>query len=70
MAADVKHEFPHPWGHNALRPLSTGYRDWHDHSHYMTPTDTFDTMLLMELDKEAATVAALILDNLSFDHDF
>jgi len=78
MAADVKNEFlhawqgymQHAWGHDALRPLSAGYRDWHDHSLYMTPVDAFDTMLLMGLDEEATHAKALILDNLTFDHDF
>ena len=42
------------WGHDALRPVSGGYRDWYDVSLVMTPLDAFDTMLLMGLDEEAA----------------
>ena len=36
----------------------------------MTPLDAFDTMLLMGLDDEAAEAKALILEQLTFDHDF
>jgi mannosidase alpha-like ER degradation enhancer 2 len=60
----------HAWGHDDLRPVSRGFRDWYDGSTlYMTPVDAFDTMLLMGLDDEAAAAKAVILDSLSFDHD-
>jgi mannosidase alpha-like ER degradation enhancer 2 len=36
----------------------------------MTPVDAFDTMLLMGLHREADEAKRLVLDNLSFDHDF
>jgi mannosidase alpha-like ER degradation enhancer 2 len=36
----------------------------------MTPVDAFDTMLLMGLDSSAARARDLILERLSFDHDF
>ncbi len=74
----VRSEFLHAWngyveyawGHDALMPLSRGYRDWYDVSLYMTPVDAFDTMLLMGLDREADEAKRLVLENLSFDHDF
>ena len=78
MAAWVKDAFLHAWngyeeyawGHDALKPLSRGYRDWYDHSLYMTPLDAFDTMLLMGHSEQAARAKQLVLDSLSFDHDF
>lgn len=77
-AVKVKQEFLHAWngyktyawGHDALTPLSPGWRDWYDVSLLMTPVDAFDTMVLMGLNKEAATAKQLIVDSLSFDHDF
>ncbi len=60
----------HAWGHDALKPLSLGFRDWYGHSLYMTPVDAFDTMLLMGDTEEAARAKRLILDSLSFDRDF
>jgi mannosidase alpha-like ER degradation enhancer 2 len=59
----------HAWGHDALRPLSRGWRDWYDTTLVMTPLDAYDTMLLMGLDAEAARAKQLILERLSFDHD-
>jgi predicted alpha-1,2-mannosidase len=78
MAEAVKAEFLHAWngylqyarGHDALMPLSRGYRDWYETSMVMTPLDGFDTMLLMGLDGEAAEAKELIMEGLSFDHDF
>lgn len=60
----------HAWGHDDLKPLSASYRDWHDAPLYMTPLDAFDTMILMGLDEEAERAKGLILENLTFDHDF
>ncbi len=60
----------HAWGHDGLNPVSETYYDWYDASLYMTPLDAFDTMLLMGLDDEALRAKQLILENLSFDHDF
>src|SRR3989304_4966346 len=59
----------HAWGHDALRPLSRGWRDWYDVSLVMTPLDASDTMLLMGLDAEAERAKELIFERLSFDHD-
>ncbi|MGD8868010.1 MAG: glycoside hydrolase family 47 protein [Gemmatimonadales bacterium] len=77
LAERVKAEFLHAWngyvryawGHDALEPLSQGYRDWYETSLYMTPLDAFDTMLLMGLTDEAERTKQLVLDSLSFDHD-
>lgn len=78
MAEAVKAEFLHAWngylryarGHDALLPLSRGYRDWYDVSLVMTPVDGFDTMLLMGLENEAEEAKTLIMEGLTFDHDF
>jgi len=59
----------HAWGHDALRPLTRGWRDWYDTTLVMTPVDAYDTMLLMGLDAEAERAKELILERLSFDHD-
>lgn len=77
MAERVKQEFLHAWngykryawGHDELRPLSKGYRDWYASSLYMTPVDALDTMELMGLKKEADEDRELIDKNLSFDKD-
>ncbi len=78
LAQQVRSEFLHAWegyksyawGHDQLKPLSRSYRDWHAASLYMTPLDAFDTMLLMGLAVEAQEAKQLILENLTFDHDF
>ncbi len=77
-AEAVKAEFLHAWngyleyarGFDALRPLSRTGRNWYGVSLVMTPLDAFDTMLLMGLENEAADAKELILEGLSFDHDF
>ncbi len=77
MAKRVRQEFLHAWnaykqyawGHDDLKPLSKGYRDWHAVSLYMTPVDAMDTMLLMGLTDEAAETREFVVKNLSFDHD-
>ena len=76
-AAEVKAEFLHAWngykqyawGHDDLKPLSKTYHDWYPEPLLMTPVDALDTMILMELDDEAAATKEYILDNLSFDKD-
>jgi mannosidase alpha-like ER degradation enhancer 2 len=57
------------WGHDELRPLSRGVRDWYGEPLLMTPVDAYDTMLLMGLGEEAASAKGLILQRLSFDRD-
>ena len=58
------------WGHDELRPLSNGYRDWYPASLLMTPVDGYDTMVLMGLTAQADSAKRLILDSLKFDRDF
>src|SRR5256884_1405084 len=77
LAARVRTEFLHAWnnyeryawGHDALRPLSKTPHDWYGQSLLMTPVDALDTLLLMNLDAEAAKAKALIVNDLSFDRD-
>jgi hypothetical protein len=57
------------WGHDALRPLSKTPHDWYGQSLLMTPVDALDTLILMNLDAEAAKAQALIVNDLSFDRD-
>jgi mannosidase alpha-like ER degradation enhancer 2 len=76
-AEEVRAEFLHAWngykqyawGHDELKPLSRGYRDWYGTSLYITPVDALDTMILMGLTKEADEARELIVHNLSFDKD-
>jgi len=77
LAAEVKAEFVHAWngykkyawGHDDLKPLSKGYHDWYPQPLLMTAVDSLDTMILMDMDDEAAATKGYILDNLSFDKD-
>ena len=57
------------WGHDALRPLSKTPHDWYGKSLLMTPVDALDTLILMNLDAEAAKAHTLIVNDLSFDRD-
>jgi mannosidase alpha-like ER degradation enhancer 2 len=77
MAEKVKAEFLHAWsgykkyawGDDSLKPLSKKGSNWYAHSMVMTPIDAFDTMILMDLNKEAEECKNLIFEKLSFDHD-
>jgi ER degradation enhancer, mannosidase alpha-like 2 len=77
VAARVRSEFLHAWnnyeryawGHDALRPLTKTPHDWYGQSLLMTPVDALDTLILMNLEPEAAKVRALISKDLSFDRD-
>jgi mannosidase alpha-like ER degradation enhancer 2 len=77
FASEVREAFLHAWngyvasawGHDALRPLSGGWRDWYDVSLLMTPVDAWDTMRLMGLDAQADSARDLIFAELSFDRD-
>ncbi|MFZ3375807.1 MAG: glycoside hydrolase family 47 protein [Chthoniobacterales bacterium] len=77
VADRVRTEFLHAWnnyeryawGHDALRPLSKTAHDWYGQSLLMTPVDALDTLLLMNLDAEAAKTRSLIVNELSFDRD-
>src|SRR5512132_922849 len=77
LASEVKAEFLHAWngykkyawGHDDLKPLSKTYHDWYPQPLLMTPVDSLDTMILMDMKEEAAATKQYILDNLSFDKD-
>ena len=77
LAAEVKAEFLHAWngykkyawGHDDLKPLTKTYHDWYTQPLLMTAVDSLDTMILMDMDDEAAATKQYILDNLSFDKD-
>ena len=77
LAAEVKAEFLHAWngykkyawGHDDLKPLSKTYHDWYPQPLLMTPVDSLDTMIIMEMDDEVATTKKYILENISFDKD-
>src|ERR1051325_9358473 len=77
LAAEVKAEFLHAWngykkyawGHDDLNPLSKTPHDWYTQPLLMTPVDSLDTMIIMDLNDEAAETKQYILDNLSFDKD-
>jgi mannosidase alpha-like ER degradation enhancer 2 len=76
-AAQIRQEFLHSWkaykryawGHDELKPLSKGHRDWHAVSLYMTPVDALDTMILMGLTREADQTRELVVQHLSFDQN-
>ncbi|HZI55714.1 MAG TPA: glycoside hydrolase family 47 protein [Verrucomicrobiae bacterium] len=77
MALQVRGEFlyawnaykQYAWGHDELKPLSKGSRDWHSVSLLMTPVDALDTMIMMGLTDEANKTRKYIDENLSFDQD-
>ena len=77
MATQVRAEFLHAWnaykqyawGHDELKPLSHGYRDWYGVPLLMTPVDALDTLILMGLTDEADKTRELIVHDLSFDKD-
>ena len=93
MADRVRGDFLHAWsgykqyawGHDELKPLSKGWRDWYAStptsakaalagdpdgtSLLMTPVDALDTMVLMGLTDEAKEDRELIDKQLSFDKD-
>ncbi|HET6933240.1 MAG TPA: glycoside hydrolase family 47 protein, partial [Candidatus Angelobacter sp.] len=77
MARQVRSEFlyawnaykQYAWGHDELKPLSRGYRDWYGVPLYMTPVDALDTMIMMGLTDEADKTRDYIEKNLSFNQD-
>ena len=77
-AAAIRSAFVHAWdgyvryawGHDELRPLTRGWRDWYPATLLMTPVDGYDTMVLMGLGAQADSAKRLILDSLHFDRDF
>jgi ER degradation enhancer, mannosidase alpha-like 2 len=77
VADHVRIEFLHAWNnyeryawsHDDLRPLSKTAHDWYGQSLLMAPVDALDTLVLMNLDAEAAKTRSLIVNELSFDRD-
>jgi hypothetical protein len=75
LAAEVKAEFlhawngykKHAWGHDDLKPLSKSYHDWYPQPLLMTPVDSLDTMIIMDMKPEADATRRYIVQNLSFD---
>ncbi|WP_407818069.1 glycoside hydrolase family 47 protein, partial [Staphylococcus aureus] len=73
LAAEVKAEFLHAWsgykkyamGHDDLKPLSKTHHDWYAEPLLMSPVDALDTMILMGMDEEAASIRDYIAVNLS-----
>lgn len=77
MALQVRGEFlyawnaykEYAWGHDELKPLTKGFKDWYGTSLYMTPVDALDTLILMGLNDEADKAREAITKNLSFNQD-
>lgn len=77
LAEQVRAQTRHAWegylrsakGHDDLKPISGGARDWYATSLLMSPVDALDTLILLGLDKEADEARDLIATQLSFDHD-
>jgi mannosidase alpha-like ER degradation enhancer 2 len=57
------------WGHDFLKPLSKGWKDWYGVSLNITPIDSLDTLLLMGERAEADRARRLIVETTSFDKD-
>ncbi|HEX5702028.1 MAG TPA: glycoside hydrolase family 47 protein [Pyrinomonadaceae bacterium] len=77
LATQVRTEFLHAWngykkhcwGHDELKPISKTCHDWYGTSLLMTPVDSLDTLILMDLNSEAKTTREYIATHLSFDKD-
>jgi hypothetical protein len=78
LAAREKQEFQHAgsgyekyaWGHDEVKPLSKTAYDWDEGKPLlMTPVDALDTMILMQLDDEAARVRREIVEHLDVRQD-
>ncbi|MFL5309776.1 MAG: glycoside hydrolase family 47 protein [Myxococcales bacterium] len=57
------------WGHDELKPLGKGPRDWYAEPLLITPVDSLDTMILLGLRDEAERTRAYVDEHLSFDRD-
>ncbi len=57
------------WGHDMLKPLSRGARDWYGSSLDITPIDALDMLILMGDRTEADLTRQFILARTSFDQD-
>ncbi len=77
MAEKVRQEFLHAWngykkyawGHDELKPLSKGFRDWHAGALLMTPVDALDALILLGFKDEADSTRDYVVKNLSFNQD-
>jgi hypothetical protein len=77
LAADVVRETKrtwdayaaHAWGHDELKPLSRGYRDWYGEPLGISPVDAYDTLKIMGLESDARRIEAYVDHELSFDKD-
>jgi len=77
MAERVRQEFLHAWnaykqyawGHDDLRPLSKGYRDWHAVPLLMTAVDSLSALQVLGFEEEARQTREYVATHLSFDHD-
>ncbi|MGH2897781.1 MAG: glycoside hydrolase family 47 protein, partial [Solirubrobacteraceae bacterium] len=73
MRAETRHAWnsyvKHAWGHDELRPMTHGARDWYGESLLITPVDALDTLVMLGLTDEAAAARKLIDETLSFDKD-
>jgi Glycosyl hydrolase family 47 len=57
------------WGHDEVRPLSKGFRDWYPSSLFLTPIDAYGTLKIMGFQKDADRIENYVADSLSFDKD-
>jgi len=76
-AARVRAELRHAWnayerlawGHDEVRPVSRGVRDWYARPLLMTPVDALDTLIVAGLDDEATRARKLVDEQLDLDLD-
>jgi ER degradation enhancer, mannosidase alpha-like 2 len=76
-ALEVRAEFVHAWtgykkyawGHDSLKPLSKAAHDWYGPSLAMTPIDSLDTLILLDLKDEADATRRFVDTSVSFDQD-
>jgi hypothetical protein len=57
------------WGHDELRPISKGFRDWYSNPLFLTPIDAYGTLEIMGFEEEAGEIEHYVADSLSFDID-
>ena len=77
LAARVRLEFLHAWsgykryawGHDELKPLTKKPHDWYAGTLLITPVDSLDALVLLDLSEEAERTKVYIIEHLSFDQD-
>ena len=57
------------WGYDDLRPLTKTGKNWYKTTVLMTPVDSYDTFVMLGLDKEANEAKDLILSKLVINTD-